>query len=486
MDFLARAFNTLRMDVNTGGSFTEGPADVVVELSAAEAAGGTAKTVAMPPDGSPVTIYFAPGVQNGAVQHVDLPWVDPATGVASTRTVSMAIRVLPAGPFPPGPSYGTGHPQPGYTQPGHPQPGHPQPGYAQPGYAQPGYPPVGQAQPGYAPPGFAAPPRRFGTRARVVAGVLGAVLVAGICLVPTLFRESEADTSGRAGLTTTTTPAGPATETAAPTTAPLDPVAFQASLDEADRQLSAAFGKLRSATSPRMVSSAADALAQTVSTQTSVLSALTVPDSVSAAHRDLVSALSALESDLNEVSSAADGRSVCTGGSAGAALSRAGGATDLRTAIAALSAADPVTQYRFGAFLPKVTKDQNRRKANGTYLIRTTGGSGQLKVDNGNNVDTVINLVKVGAKKPAVSVYIRGKKKVTTGRIKDGTYQVFMSTGADFDGKRFTRNCQFSKFDSNFKFTTTSRQYTIWELSLKVRVGGNASSSDVDPDSFPS
>jgi hypothetical protein len=36
------------------------------------------------------------------------------------------------------------------------------------------------------------------------------------------------------------------------------------------------------------------------------------------------------------------------------------------------------------------------------------------------------------------------------------------------------------------KFTTTSRQYTIWEIGLKTRLGGNASSSDVDPDEFPS
>ncbi|MFD1365399.1 hypothetical protein [Actinoplanes sichuanensis] len=467
------------MDVNTGGSFADRPADVVVELSAAEAASGVAKTIAMPPDGSPVMIYFPPGAQDGMVQNVDLPWVDPATGVTSTRTVSVAIRVPPAGPFPPAPPYGPGYPSPGPAQPGYAPPGYPQPGQAQPGYAQPGY-----VQSGFASP----PPRRFGTRARVVAGAVGVALVAGICLVPTLFRESDADTTSGTGDTTTTstTTATQPTETAAPTAAPLDPADFQASLDEANKQLSAAVGKLRSATSPRAVSSAADALAQTVSTQTSTLSALTAPESVSAAHRDLVSALSALESDLSEVSSAADSRSVCTGGSASAALSRAGGAADLRSAITALGAADPAAKYRFGSFLPAATKDQNRRKANGSYLTRTTGGSGELKVDNGNNVDTVINLVKNGSKKPAVSVYIRGQKKVTTGRIKDGTYQVFMSSGADWDGKRFTRNCQFSKFDSSFKFTTTSRQYTIWELSLKVRLGGNASSSDVDPDSFPS
>ncbi|WP_093620670.1 hypothetical protein [Actinoplanes philippinensis] len=428
------------------------PAEVVVDLTAAEAAAGTAKTVAVPPDGTPVMIYFPPGARDGMVQNVELPWVDPATGATSRRTVAVAIRVVaPAGAVPP---YGTPPPAPGYLG-----------------------------------AGYAAPQqRRFSQRAKVVAVALGIVLVGGICLVPTLFRGSNADTTKNAAgdvTTTTTTPATEVTTTAA-AAPPLDPAAFQSSLDAADKELAAALGNLRKASTPRAVSGAADAFAQAVQTQASALSGVTAPAAATAAHSDLVSALSALESELTSVSSSADSRSVCTGGSASAALSRADAAADLRSAITALAAADPAAKYRFGSFLPAVTKDQNRRKANGTYLSRTTGGSGELKIDNGNNVDTVINLVKSGSKKPSVSVYIRGNKKVTTGRIKDGTYQVFMSSGTDWDGKRFSRDCQFSKFDSPLKFTTTSRQYTIWELSLKVRLGGNASSSEVDPDSFPS
>jgi hypothetical protein len=434
------------MDVNTGGSFAEGPADLVVELTAAEAAHGTTKLIAAPPDGTPVMISFPPGAHDGLIQRIELPGVDPATGAASTRVLAVAVRVLPPGAFP---QYG-------------PPPGS-------------GYPPFGLA---------AQPARpRFGKRARVIAAALGIALVGGICLVPTLFKGSSADTTN-----TSSTPGSVTTTTAQPAAVvapPLDPAAFQSSLDEANKQLAAAITKLKQATTPRAVSSAAEALAETVRTQASTLSELTAPAEVSAAHSDLVSALYALEDELTSVSSSADSRSVCTGSAASAELSRAGPAGDLRTAITALAAADPGAKYRFGSFLPASTKDQNRRKANGSYLTRTTGGLGQLKVDNGNPVDTVVKLVKSGSKKPAVSVYIQGKKKVTTGRIKDGTYQVFISSGADWDGKRFSRDCRFSKFDDSFKFTTTSRQYTIWELKLKVAVGGNASSSEVDPDSFP-
>ncbi|MBB4751711.1 hypothetical protein [Actinoplanes lobatus] len=436
------------MDVNTGGNPAGGPAPVVVELTAAEAASGATKAVAAPPDGQPTMIYFPPGATDGVMLNVDLPWVDPATGTASTRTVPVLIRVLPAGAFP---------------------------GYGPP----PGFPPGGP------PPGFAAPARsRFSTRTRILAVAAGMVLLSAILLAPSVFGASDTETTGGTTTTSTTTATLP-TEEAAAVATPLDPVAFQASLDAADKELAAGVNTLRAATTPRAVAGAADALAETARTQESALSALTAPAAASTAHGDLVSALSALADELSSVSGAAEGRSVCTGGSAAAALGRADAATDLRTAIAALAASDPAAKYRFGSFVPAVAKDQNRRKPNATYLTRITGGSGQLKVDNGNAVDTVVKLVKVGAKKPTVAVYIRGNKKVTTGRIKDGTYQVYLASGVDWDGKRFTRDCAFSKFDDSLKFTTTSRQYTIWELSLKEVFGGNASSSDVDPDEFP-
>ncbi|MEV0900658.1 hypothetical protein [Actinoplanes sp. NPDC049802] len=468
------------MDSNSGGGFAGGPADVVVELSAAEAASGATRPIAAPSGGTPVMVYFPPGARDGMVLNVDLPWTDPGTGAASTRTVSVAVRVLPAGAFP-----GTGaYPQ--YGPPGHPGP--PPPGFAAPapppGFA-PQYGPPGH--PGPPPPGFAAPaPQRFGPRARIVAVAVALALLSVILLVPGLFKGDDAETTSNGSTTGATTPTTEPLAESVTSAPPLDPAAYQSSLTAADKELAAAVGALQRATTPTAVATAAEALAEKVSTQTSALSALTAPATAGTAHSDLVSALSSLESELTSLSGSAAGRSVCTGGAASAALGRADAATDLRTAITALAAADPVAKYKFGSFVPAAVKDQNRRKANGSYLTRTTGGSGQFKVDNGNSVDTVVKLVKAGSKKPSVAVYVRGGKKVTTGRIKDGTYQVYLAAGTDWDGKRFTRNCQFTKFDSSFKFTTTSRQYTIWEVSLKEVLGGNATSSDVDPDSFPS
>ncbi|GAA1581555.1 hypothetical protein [Actinoplanes couchii] len=413
------------MDVNAGGYYAQRPADVVVELSAAEAAGGTAKTINAPPDGTAVLIYFPPGSRDGMVQNVELPWVDPATGTPTTRTVSVGVRVVTAAAAP---SAGSRN-----------------------------------------------------SRVKIIAVAAGVILVGGICLVPTLFKDSDASTGSRTAVGGTTTTG--ATPSASPTVAAvplLDPQSFQSTLNEANGKLTAGLAALRKATTPRAVGTAADDLVETARLQASYLSSLAVPAEATAAHSDLVSALYALEDAANSVSGSASSRSVCAGSSAVAALSRAEASADLRTAVKALGSG-----YKFGSFLPAVTKDTNRRKGNGSYLSRTTGGSGQLKTDNGNAEDTVIKLVKSGAKKPAVAIYVRAKKKVTTGRIKDGTYQIYLASGNDWDGKRFTRNCEFSKFDSSFKFTTTSRQYTVWSISLAARLGGNATSSDVDPDSFP-
>ena len=96
-------------------------------------------------------------------------------------------------------------------------------------------------------------------------------------------------------------------------------------------------------------------------------------------------------------------------------------------------------------------------------------------------------MVKRGSKRAAITVYVRARGKFTVTGVRDGTYQIYMSSGVDWDSraKRYTRNCGFSRFDDSFKFNTTSRQYTIWEITLTPVAGGNASTSGVEPENFP-
>ena len=89
--------------------------------------------------------------------------------------------------------------------------------------------------------------------------------------------------------------------------------------------------------------------------------------------------------------------------------------------------------------------------------------------------------------KPVFTVYVRSKGSFTAKGIRSGTYRIYTASGADWNAakKGFTRDCSFSKFDDTFKFTTTSVSASIWTVTLTPVVGGNASTSDVDPKSFP-
>ena len=81
-------------------------------------------------------------------------------------------------------------------------------------------------------------------------------------------------------------------------------------------------------------------------------------------------------------------------------------------------------------------------------------------------------------------VCVRGGSKHTVKNIKSWTYDIFTAGGKDWDAgkKGFTRDCGFTKFDDDFKFDSAG---TRWTITLEPAVGGNASTSDVDPGTFP-
>jgi hypothetical protein len=95
--------------------------------------------------------------------------------------------------------------------------------------------------------------------------------------------------------------------------------------------------------------------------------------------------------------------------------------------------------------------------------------------------------VPTSGKKPTLTVYVRSKAKFTATGVADGTYRIYSATGQDWNAskKGFTRGCGFTKFDDTFKFTTTSTSSTIWQITLTPVANGNASTSSVDPDAFP-
>lgn len=212
--------------------------------------------------------------------------------------------------------------------------------------------------------------------------------------------------------------------------------------------------------------------------------ALNVADAPAAAaedRHDLANALSVLQEDVANVRGAIKARDVCALSSAEAKLGDSQGLASVSTLLAKLSAVG----YSASLSVPPLPKQQSRSLDNGTMVSKgKLRGEGVFKVDNGGKVDAVVSLVLNG--KAVHSVFVAKGQKASVEGVEDGTYDVYVSEGADWDSatKAFTQNCAFTKFEDNFPYETGSTS-TSWEITLQPVADGNAKTNDVDPNSFP-
>jgi hypothetical protein len=359
------------------------------------------------------------------------------------------------------------------------------------GFAAPGYPATGgfPAQPGGWPPGtpLAPPPKRgSGKLIALIAGAAVLVLLVGggtVALVATSGnskdKKSPAVNSG-AGKTTASPSA------AAP---PMTPEDYTQLLTSVDAAITPALQKALTGKNPTAVSDAADALYTTTMTEVSQLDKATPPAEVKQAHSDLVSALGAFAQAAEDLAGSSKNGDVCGGSSALSTLSNSPSVAQVRTAADSLAKLDPSHAYKVGGFLPKATPAQNRRLGNGAFIKKgNRGGSGKLKVDNtGSPTDAAISVTSVNSKAAAFTVYVRAGASYTVSGVRDGTYQIYLTSGSDWDPgiPGFAFKCDFSKFADTFKFSTTRTQYTQWTITLKASVGGNAQTDAVNPGDFP-
>jgi hypothetical protein len=178
---------------------------------------------------------------------------------------------------------------------------------------------------------------------------------------------------------------------------------------------------------------------------------------------------------------------VCGGSSALALIGESAAAAETRAAAHALSTADPTRAYHIGTALPASTPQANRRLASGTLIKSPAGGSGRLTISNGGTTDAAVTLVTAQSTKPTLTVYVRASSSYTVSRIKDGQYEIYVTSGTDWDPttKAFTRNCGFAQFDQPAQFNTPSRPSTQYSITLTPAAANNAKMSKVNPDSFP-
>jgi hypothetical protein len=74
--------------------------------------------------------------------------------------------------------------------------------------------------------------------------------------------------------------------------------------------------------------------------------------------------------------------------------------------------------------------------------------------------------------------------------IPDGAYDVFFTTGADWDGGAFTRSCTFKRQEKSGAFSTQWKTggaytYSILSITLHPVPDGTVPIADVPPSSFP-
>jgi len=107
---------------------------------------------------------------------------------------------------------------------------------------------------------------------------------------------------------------------------------------------------------------------------------------------------------------------------------------------------------------------------------------GRLQVTNNGKQDTYVALVDPeGA--GSYGLYLWGGQTETLRGVKDGSYEVYITTGSQWDVTqgRFLNAGLYQKMDDVLKFT----ERIIWELELDVIEGGNTTGTRINPADFP-
>ena len=122
------------------------------------------------------------------------------------------------------------------------------------------------------------------------------------------------------------------------------------------------------------------------------------------------------------------------------------------------------------------------------YAAQQRDARGELTVVNGTPMDSVVILVRDNV--PQMSAYIRSNDTLEVGGISDGRYQIYFSTGNEWNGKEFTVNAVYQKFRDMLSFTTQVTDdlitYATWKITLHPVAGGTAATDRVGRNDFPS
>ena len=267
------------------------------------------------------------------------------------------------------------------------------------------------------------------------------------------------------------------------------PDAYRQALAEAGKPVAAALAGTGNAKTLKALAARLVDAEQAAGQAADQLGGITPPEDVRAEHSELVQGFKQLNADLGGLRDAVEGRELCTASVVMARIGKAEGLGAVRDASKVLAAKGGGQGYKVSLVAPP-PQGQPGRPSNGQFVRQgSRTGRGELTIDNGAGQDAVITLA-VG-KRPTFAVYVRKGAKHTVTGIQDGTYHVFFTSGTDWDRKTraFSRNCSFDRFDESMEFATTQTatqtEWSTWTITLQPVAGGNAPTSEVDPDDFP-
>ncbi|MFB9719093.1 hypothetical protein [Planobispora longispora] len=275
--------------------------------------------------------------------------------------------------------------------------------------------------------------------------------------------------------------AGPS---AAPSPSALTAEAYRAELEKAGKPVKEALRKLAGTGGLKSLDRRVESTASAADDAVARLSGLTPPPELAAQHGTYVGALREFADAVGAARWDVESQKVCTGSSVLAELEKLGRLSQMKTAAKGLEG------YPADVISVKVAERKNRRLSNGKIIkSESRTGRGSMKVHNGGKQDAVVVVTRGG--KRVLSFYVRKKGRTTISGMRDGTYRVFYTTGADWDGKAraFTRSCDFTEFGKKVPFKTTYSggyvRWNNWTLTLHAVKGGTVQSKPVKPDAFP-
>ena len=130
------------------------------------------------------------------------------------------------------------------------------------------------------------------------------------------------------------------------------------------------------------------------------------------------------------------------------------------------------------------------RPISGTYIKDNwRSGSGELTVDNGQNLDAVA-VLKYPNGHVYLANYIRSGESATLAGIQDGAYNVYLTLGKNWDCEacKFTINPVYFRLGKDASFNTDWKDtghYTKATLSLNAGIGEHALNQVLNENEFP-